>query len=118
MKTEKPVFDMDHAREITDGDMEFLKELIEIFSDDCPERTDAISKAIKGKDFKALNEATHALKGSAGNLGLSQIYELSYTLEKMGKTKNIDDANEVFKTLKEEIQRFNTFISIPGWEEK
>lgn len=117
MNNNRPVFDMDHAREITDGDMEFLKELIEIFRDDCPERLGVISSAIKEKDFKALDEAAHALKGSAGNLGLTRVYELALKLEKMGKGEDISGADETFKELEEELERFREFVSRPGWEE-
>ena len=111
MDNNKPVFDMDYAREITDGDMEFLKELIEIFKGDSPERLAEISGAIKEKDFKILDEAAHALKGSAGNLGLTRVYELSYKLEKMGKAENIEGADKALKKLEEEIERFNNFGS-------
>ena len=114
----KPAFDMDHAREITDGDIEFLKELIEIFKADCAEKLAGISRAIKEKDFNALDETAHSLKGSSGNLGLTRVYELSWKLEKVGKAKNMEGANNIFKQLEEEFERFKNFVSKPGWEEK
>jgi HPt (histidine-containing phosphotransfer) domain-containing protein len=114
----KPAVDMDHAREITDGDMEFLKELIEIFKADFSEKLAEISRAIKEKDFNALDEAAHSLKGSSGNLGLTRVYEFSYKLEKMGKEENIEGANKTFKQLEEELERFKNFVSKPGWEKK
>ena len=114
----KPAFDMDHAREITDGDIEFLKELIEIFKADCTEKLAGISRAIKEKDFNALDETAHSLKGSSGNLGLTRVYSLSWKLEKVGKAKNMEGANNIFKQLEEEFERFKNFVSKPGWEEK
>ena len=114
----KPAFDMDHAREITDGDTEFLKELIEIFKADFPERLAGISRAIKEKDFNALDETAHSLKGSSGNLGLTCLYEISWKLEKMGNSENIEGADEAFKQLEEELERFKNFVSKPGWEKK
>ena len=114
----KPVFDMEHALEVTDGDMEFLKELIEIFKADCPERLAGISRAIKEKDFNALDETAHSLKGSSSNLGLIRVYEIFWKLEKMGKSENIEGADEAFKQLEEELERFKNFVSKPGWEKK
>ena len=114
----KPAFDMDHALEVTDDDTEFLKELIEIFNADFPERLEQISLAIKEKDFKAIDETAHSLKGSSGNLGLTRVYELSWKLEKMGKAKNMEGANKTFKQLEEELERFKNFVSKPGWEKK
>jgi hypothetical protein len=51
-------------------------------------------------------------------LGLTRVYELSWKLEKMGKAENIEGANKTFKQLEEEIERFNSFVSTPGWEKK
>jgi HPt (histidine-containing phosphotransfer) domain-containing protein len=118
MDNNRPMFDMDHVREITDGDMEFLNELIEIFKADCPEKLAGISRAIKEKNFNALDETAHSLKGSSGNLGLTRVYELSYKLEKMGKSENIEGADEALKELEEELERFKNLVSKPGWEEK
>ena len=116
MDSNRPVVNMDHVREITDGDMEFLKELIEIFKTDCSEKLAGISLAIKEKNFNALDETAHSLKGSSGNLGLTRVYELSWEIEKMGKEKNMERANKTFKQLEEELERFKNFVSRPGWE--
>lgn len=113
----EPVFDRKHIMEITDGDTEFLKELIEMFNGDCPEKLNGISEAIKGKDFNTLDETAHALKGASGNLGLTSVYELAMKLENMGKTKAIEGAEKTFDALKEELERFSEFVSKPGWEE-
>lgn len=113
-----PVFDMDHILDITGGDTEFLKELVELFNADCPQKLNVISRAIEDKDFKTLDEAAHSLKGASGNLGLPRLHELSLKLEKMGKSENTDGANVAFKEIEEEFKRFGEFISRPGWEEK
>jgi len=118
MDNNRPVFDIDRALEVTDGDTEFLKELVEIVNADSPERLEQISRAIKEKNFNALNETAHSLKGSSGNLGLTRVYDLSWELEKMGKAKNMEGANKIFKQLEEELERFKNFVSKPGWEEK
>lgn len=117
MDNSKPVFDMDHAMEITDGDVEFLKELVEMFNAEFPEKLAGISRAINENNFKALDETAHSLKGSSGNLGLTRVYELALKLEKMGKGEDISGADETFKELEEELERFREFVSRPGWEE-
>ena len=111
-------FDMDHALNITDGDTEFLKELVELFNADCSQKLNVIFRAIRDNDFKILDETAHSLKGASGNLGLTRLYELSLKLEKIGKSENTDGAYEIFKKLEKEIGRFREFISKPGWEEK
>jgi len=114
----KPVFDLDKALEMVDQDKEFLKELMDTFKSDYPQKLDAICQAIKEKDFKTLNEAAHGLKGAAGNLFLTKVYELALELEKRGKENKIEGAEEIYKELEEEMEKFREFISQPGWEEK
>jgi HPt (histidine-containing phosphotransfer) domain-containing protein len=111
-------FDLDKALDIVDQDKEFLKELMEIFNSDYPKKVSAIYQAIKEKDFKTLNVIAHGLKGAAGNLFLTKIYELALELEKRGEENKIEGAEEIYKELEKELEKFKEFISQPGWEEK
>lgn len=115
---DEPLFDLDKALEMVDQDKEFLKELVEIFSSDYPQRLSTIYQTIKEKDFKSLNETAHSLKGAAGSLFLSKVYELSLELEKRGKESKIEGIESIYKELEEELEKFKDFVSQPGWEEK
>jgi len=114
----RPVFDLDKALEIVGQDKEFLKELMDTFKSDYPQKLSKISRAIKEKDFKTLNQTAHGLKGAAGNLYLTKVYELALELEKKGEENKIEGAEKIYKELEEEMERFREFISQPGWEEK
>ncbi|PKP57109.1 hypothetical protein CVT91_11420 [Candidatus Atribacteria bacterium HGW-Atribacteria-1] len=114
----KPVFEWDKALEMVDGDKEFLKELVEIFISDYPQKLTKIYQAIKEKDFKAISEAAHSLKGASGNLSLARVYKLSFELEKMAKDRVLKDIGKVYQDLKEELEKFKEFTSRPRWEEK
>jgi HPt (histidine-containing phosphotransfer) domain-containing protein len=111
-------FDLDKALDIVDQDNEFLKELMEIFNSDYPQKLAAIYQAIKEKDFKTLNEIAHGLKGAAGNLFLTKIYELTLELEKKGKENKIEGAEEIYKELEEELEQFRKFVYQPEWWKK
>ncbi|MBA7529378.1 hypothetical protein ES705_21575 [subsurface metagenome] len=111
-------FDLDKALEIVAQDKEFLKELMEIFNSDCPQKLVAIYQAIKEKDFKTLKEIAHGLKGAAGNLFLTKVYELTLELEKRGKENIIEGTEEIYKELEEEVEKFKEFVSQPGWWER
>ena len=111
-------FDLDKALEIVDQDKEFLEELMEIFNSDCPQKLAVIYQAIKDKDFKTLKEIAHSLKGAAGNLFLTKIYELTLELEKRGKEKIIEGTEEIYKVLEEEVEKFKEFVSQPRWWER
>jgi len=120
MKEDKPepIFDMDYALEITDGDIEFLKELVEIFTSGYPEKLAFIARAIKEKDFKTIGETAHSLKGSSGNLGLTRVYELSSEIERLAKEEKIEDVEKLYGELGKELDGFKEFVSRPGWEKE
>ena len=103
---------------MVDQDKEFLKELVEIFNSDYPQKLSTIYQAIKEKDFKSLNETAHSLKGAAGSLFLAKVYELSLELEKRGKESKIEGIENIYKKLEAELEKFKDFVSQPGWEEK
>ncbi|MFV9644981.1 MAG: Hpt domain-containing protein [Desulfobacterales bacterium] len=116
-KKAKPVFDRDYALEMTDGDTEFLKELVDLFNADYPQKLAGILRAIEEKDFDVIDKTAHSLKGASGNLGLNRVYELAFEIERMGKAKNIEGIDKIYQELEEELERFKEFISRPDWEE-
>jgi len=47
----------------------------------------------------------HRLKGTAGVLGASKLYDLCFALELAGKEGNAEQANSVYPNLKDEAER-------------
>ncbi len=62
---------------------EFL-EMLELFIESGGEDLAALEAAVAAGDAQRAHEASHSLKGSAGSLGLDDIFELA---------RNIDDRN-------------------------
>ena len=64
----------------------------------------ALGEALRTKDYTAAFEASHALKGVAGNLGLTQLYQLSSQLVeplRHGQPENTDLAGLYEALIKE-----------------
>jgi HPt (histidine-containing phosphotransfer) domain-containing protein len=105
MKQEKakPVFDQESVLERVGGDMEFLKELIELFRSDYPQKMAQLLRGIKEEDFKTISETAHSIKSASGNLSLTRVYDLSFKIEIMGKESKIQDIEKVYKELEKEL---------------
>ena len=99
----KPVFDQESVLERVGGDMEFLKELIELFRSDYPQKMAQLLRGIKEEDFKIISETAHSIKSASGNLSLTRVYDLSFKIEIMGKESKIQDIEKVYKELEEEL---------------
>ena len=58
-----------------------IRELVDIFVEDFQGRMTRILAARENKDFAALRQEAHDLKGTAGNMGLTGLYELGLQME-------------------------------------
>jgi HPt (histidine-containing phosphotransfer) domain-containing protein len=65
-----------------------------LFLEDCPARLAAIKLAIDRGDADQIRETAHALKGAAGNLSATGLFEAASTLERLGGEHRIDAARE------------------------
>ena len=63
------------------GDAELLKEVIGLFTEDCPPLMTAIREALAVSDAPAINRAAHQLKGSAGNFDARELTALAQQVE-------------------------------------
>jgi PAS domain S-box-containing protein len=71
------------------GDVELLKEVIELFLDDYPSTFEKIRSAVAASDATALEHSAHSLKGSVSTFGANRAFEAAFTLEKQGRSKDL-----------------------------
>ncbi|HXJ58892.1 MAG TPA: response regulator [Verrucomicrobiae bacterium] len=94
---------LDGLRELREpGQPDPLRELIELFLRDARPRLTRMDEAVATAAFPALAADSHALKGSASNLGARRLAQLCSTLEKQAKNGDADSA----ATLAEVSQEF------------
>lgn len=114
-KTSYLTYDLDKVLKMTDGDMELLKELFQLFISDYPKKLSQFSQAIEEENFEVIQNIAHSLKGASGNLGLSSIYELTLKIENSAKEGDIADVKRAYKDLERELERLKEFLSEQEW---
>ena len=85
---EPEVVDHNAALKICDGDEDLLREIAEIFINDSPKRIEKLTRGMEEKDWKAISEAAHLMKGSALNLAAGPFRFVNQSLERAGVTGN------------------------------
>ncbi len=73
-------------------DIEDVYELLNMFINSAMISLEEIKQAFSNQDIKGIRDGAHAIKGSAGNLLLNEIYLIAQRLEKSateGKTMNL-----------------------------
>ena len=86
-----------------DGDLELLRDLVQIFSQDSPLLLQKIDGAIKNRAFEDVRKLSHKLKGSALQFSGSRVASLAASLEDMGAHQTLEGAGRVLSDLKREV---------------
>jgi CheY-like chemotaxis protein len=105
------VFDPAAATAQVGNDPELLKQLIDLFLKDCPQRLTEIRKAVANRDPDGLVAAAHGLKGSVGNFAALSIHDACFRLEQMGRDKNMAGVEEALGVLEKGIVRLTEELS-------
>jgi two-component system sensor histidine kinase/response regulator len=92
-------FDEDALRDRLSGDDELMADVIRMFLEDLPARLAAIKGAVTARNADALRAAAHALKGAAGNLSASGLFEAAGVLERIGAESRMDAAEAGWRQL-------------------
>ena len=74
------------------GDLDLLKEVVELFLDDYPSTFEKIRAAVISRNATALEHHAHSLKGSVSTFGANRAFEAAFTLEKQGRSGDLTDA--------------------------
>jgi HPt (histidine-containing phosphotransfer) domain-containing protein len=85
-----------------DTDGSFLRELIEIYLKDTPERLADIDAALAKGDAHALMRAAHTIKGSSSNFGAARLAHLAHEIELHGKAGDCGPVPPLLPGLKAE----------------
>jgi CheY-like chemotaxis protein len=99
----KSVLDRSDVLARVEGDMELLREIVELFHTESAKLIARIGQALASKDSSAVERTAHSLKGSLGNLGAARAMEKALILEKIGHSGQLMKADEAFKDLEEEL---------------
>ena len=81
------------------GDKQLLREIAVLFIEDCPRAFAEIQEAVILGDAAKLENAAHALKGSVANFGARDAVEAAFCLEKMGRAKDMGEAEGMLRAL-------------------
>jgi CheY-like chemotaxis protein len=92
-------FDRTAALERVDGDEALLSDVIGVFLDDCPVRLKAIKAAVDARQAEAIRIEAHGLKGAAGNLSATSLFDAAEVLERVGAESRLDAAEAAWRRL-------------------
>ena len=88
-----------------DDDIEFYRELTEIFLQDAPQQLVCLKESLEKKDAEGVETHAHKLKGASGNFGLEYLSRLCSELQRYGCEGNIDEASRIYLKVSSEYKQ-------------
>jgi CheY-like chemotaxis protein/HPt (histidine-containing phosphotransfer) domain-containing protein len=104
------VLDKAAALEQVDGNTALLRHLLASFRRNSIRLLSEVRAAVTSSDGKALCQAAHLLKGSAGLLGATAVVAAAQRLETMGDEGNLSSSEEAYAALAAEMDRLRTAL--------
>jgi len=95
---------IEDLRALNPEDPQFLRELVDLFIQDVPDRIAEIDQALAAKDAALLTRAAHTIKGSCSNFGAGRLKELSHAIELHGKASAFAEAAAALPALRAEFE--------------
>jgi HPt (histidine-containing phosphotransfer) domain-containing protein len=84
------------------GDEDLRDDVIRLFLTDCPKRLAAIKIAVDRRDAELIRTTAHELKGAAGNLAATGLFEAAAILERVGAESRMSAAEPAWRRLSSE----------------
>jgi PAS domain S-box-containing protein len=106
-----PIFDKREALHRVGESVDILKELVALFSDECPKQLDRIEHAHREGDMPGLARAAHALKSSVAIFAAPAAHAAALRLEMMGREGDAAEFPEAWEKLHREVDRLKAALA-------
>lgn len=77
--------------------VEEFSELLEIYRQTTNSDLDELRAAFKAGDAGKIHEKAHSIKGSSGNLGFKELYELAREIDDNARTNSLDGLEDIIR---------------------
>ena len=103
--------DLDALRELTGGDLEFERELVETFVNSGDQCLAEIIAALSVSDMETIGKRAHALKGASANIHAHTLTAAASNLENAARRNSVQEVDELVRQLKERLQAVNAQLA-------
>ena len=102
---------LDRLQEISGGDREFERELLQAFVEDAWVSLNLLNKFLTTNDYSAFSHQAHQLKGSSANMGITVLQNIAFELDTKGQQKNINGTEQDLKKIENILNELEEYLS-------
>ncbi len=113
-----PPIEMQRLNDLTDGNIDSLRELVELYLKQTAQQFSLIEAAIAANKPEEVRRVAHSCAGASATLGMVRLVPLLRDLEKRGHAGTLVGASAVFASAQEEFKAIQVFLATqPGLAE-
>ncbi|VTR94283.1 signal transduction histidine kinase : PAS domain S-box OS=Singulisphaera acidiphila (strain ATCC BAA-1392 / DSM 18658 / VKM B-2454 / MOB10) GN=Sinac_7544 PE=4 SV=1: HAMP: PAS_9: HisKA: HATPase_c: Response_reg: Response_reg: Hpt [Gemmata massiliana] len=106
-----PVVDRATALQCMAGDEELLREIADLFVQECPRQLGDLRAALGAGDAPTARRAAHTIKGAVGNFGARGAVEMANRIETLAKAGELDKADGLVPELEQQLGAVTTELA-------
>ncbi len=99
-------FDRDAALQSLGGDVQLLRDVLDLFIADCAKNLPRIQAAIASEEHTTVRRLCHTIAGAATHCAAPELITAARRLEMMGRDENLSTASTAFGVLRDAYVRF------------
>jgi len=106
----EPPVDMDRMMDLTDGNNDSLRELVEMYLKQTHKQFEQMQAAIRDGNAATLRQVAHSGAGASATLGMTRLVPRLRELEKLGAAGGLAGAPEIFEKAAQEYSKIQEFL--------
>ena len=107
----EPPVEMTRLADLTDGNPESMRELIDLFSKQTAQQLQQIEDAVRANQAADVGHVAHSCKGACATLGMARMAATLLKLEKMGKSGALSGAEEFCAEARREFKEIRVYLA-------
>jgi HPt (histidine-containing phosphotransfer) domain-containing protein len=103
--------EMERLNELTDGDVDSIKELIDLFFKQTTQQMEQMGAAVRANKADDVRRVAHSCAGASATLGMTRFVPLLRELEKQGASGALTSAAQVYENAEREFKLIQSFLA-------
>ena len=111
----EPPVEMERLTSLTDGNLESLRELVELYIKQTTQQLKQLGAAVQAQNAEEVRRVAHSSAGASATLGMTRLVPLLRHLEKQGAAGTLTDAAQTLENAVQEFKLIQNFLAVqPG----
>jgi len=111
LPVEEPPVEMDRLNDLTDGNADSLRELVELFLKQTTQQLAQLETAVRANQADDVRRVAHSCAGASATLGMVRLVPLLRSLEKQGASGTLTSAAQLCESAAREFKLIQVFLA-------